>query len=108
MEKYTNLDVPDDVLGIQALRKIHRDGVKRHQLGLILEGETPAPLGFDREDILVNGRKCGQMTNCVWSPRLKANIGYALIAVEQQIGDTVQIARRTGLTAARLVDLPFL
>ena len=108
MEKYTNLDVPDDVLGIQALRKIHRDGVKRHQLGLILEGETPAPLGFDREDILVNGRKCGQMTNCVWSPRLKANIGYALIAVEQQIGNTVQIARRTGLTAARLVDLPFL
>lgn len=108
MEKYTNLDVPDDVLGIQALRQIHRDGVKRHQLGLVLEGETPAPLGFDREDILVNGRKCGRMTNCVWSPRLKANIGYALISVEQQIGDTVKIARQSGFTEAKLVALPFL
>lgn len=108
MEKYVNLDVPDDVLGIQALRRIKREGVKRHQLGLILEGETPAPLGFEREDIHVSGRKVGQMTNCMWSPRMKANIGYALIAVEIGIGDEVEIIRQSGITKAKLVDLPFL
>jgi glycine cleavage system aminomethyltransferase T len=108
MEKYVNLDVPDDVLGIQALRRIKREGVKRHQLGLILEGGTPAPLGFEREDIHVNGRKVGQMTNCMWSPRMKANIGYALIAVEAVIGDEVEIVRQPGITKAKLVDLPFL
>jgi glycine cleavage system aminomethyltransferase T len=108
MEKYVSLDVGDDVLGIQALRQIKREGVKRHQLGLILDGATPAPLGFEREDILVNGRKVGQMTNCMWSPRMKANIGYALISVEHHTGDQVAIARPSGMTAARLVELPFL
>jgi glycine cleavage system aminomethyltransferase T len=108
MDKYVDLDVPDDVVGIQALRKIRRDGVARHQLGLVLEGDTPAPLGFRREDIFQNGQRTGIMTNCVWSPRMKANIGYALISVTANVGDTVHIHRSTGITSARLVALPFL
>jgi glycine cleavage system aminomethyltransferase T len=108
LEKYVDLHVPDDVVGIEALRQIKREGVKRHQLGLILEGTAPAPLGFRREDILVKGKKVGMMTNCVWSPRLKANIGYALIGVEHKPGDVVDISRANGITEAKLVDLPFL
>ena len=49
--KYVDLDVADDVVGIQALRRIKAEGVKRHQLGLVLEGETPAPLAFRRDDM---------------------------------------------------------
>ncbi len=108
MEKYVNLDVPEDTLGINALRQIARDGVKRHQLGVILEGQTPAPLGFAHEDIEFKGHKIGVMTNCVWSPRMKSNIGYALISVEAGIGDEVEIVRQSGNTKAKLVDLPFL
>ncbi len=48
----------DDVVGIAALRQIAETGPKRHQLGLILEGEKPAPLGFAWEDLLdQNGTK---------------------------------------------------
>ncbi len=108
LEKYVDLAVPDDVVGIQALRAIKRNGVARHQLGLVLEGTTPAPLGFRREDIFHDGRPVGVMTNSVWSPRMKANIGYALISVTAKVGATVQIMRQTGMTTARLVDLPFL
>ena len=108
MEKYVDLHVPDDVVGIQALRKIKAEGVKRHQLGLVLTGDTPAPLGFLREDILQDGQHVGMMTNCVWSPRLKANIGYALVPVAVKVGQSVQIKRSSGMTQARLVDLPFL
>jgi aminomethyltransferase len=108
MEPYVSLNVPDDTIGIQALRQIKQDGVKRHQLGLVLEGDIPAPLGFEREEIRVKGQKVGMMTNCVWSPRMKANIGYALISVAQQPGDLVEIARPAGTTAAKLVPLPFL
>jgi glycine cleavage system aminomethyltransferase T len=106
--QYVNLDVADDVVGIQALRRIHAEGIKRHQLGLILEGETAAPLGFKREDVSHNGSRVGMMTNCVWSPRMKANIGYALINVSAQAGDEVIIHRGTGPVAAKLVELPFL
>ena len=108
LNKYVNLDLPDTVIGIKALREIAAQGVKRHQLGLVLEGELPEPLGFHREVITHEGAFIGEMTNCVWSPRLQANIGYALIATHGRIGDTVTVARKTGPVSARLVDLPFL
>ena len=106
--KYVDLDVADDVVGIQALRRIKAEGVKCHQLGLVLEGETPSPLGFRREDILRDGKRIGMMTNCVWSPRMKANIGYALIDSSVPAGETVQVLRDRGQVAAKLVELPFL
>jgi glycine cleavage system aminomethyltransferase T len=106
--KYINLDVPDDVVGIQALRRIKAEGIKRHQLGLVLEGEKPEPLGFSREVITHNGKPVGMMTNCVWSPRMTCNIGYALIDVAVQAGETVMVQRARGPVAAKLVELPFL
>ena len=106
--KYVNLDVADDVVGIQALRRIKAAGIQRHQLGLVLEGEKAAPLGFEREVIMRNGSKVGMMTNCVWSPRMKANIGYALISSDVNVGEVVTINRTAGPTAAKLVELPFL
>jgi glycine cleavage system aminomethyltransferase T len=106
--KYINLDVPDDVVGIQALRRIKAEGIKRHQLGLVLEGEKPEPLGFKREVIVHGGKAVGMMTNCVWSPRMKCNIGYALIDVGVQAGESVVVQRPSGVVAAKLVELPFL
>ena len=106
--KYVDLDVGDDVVGIQALRRIKAEGVARHQLGLVLDGDAPAPLGFAREEITRNGQRIGMMTNCVWSPRMKANIGYALIDAAVPAGDIVQVQRDLGSVSAKLVELPFL
>ena len=107
--KYIDLDVADDVVGIKALRLIKAQGPKRHQLGLALEGNIADPLSFHWEDILVDGKKVGDMTQCVWSPRLKRNIGYALISCSCKVGDSVTLLRSAGReTQAILVDLPFL
>ncbi|HMQ57258.1 MAG TPA: glycine cleavage T C-terminal barrel domain-containing protein [Rhizobiaceae bacterium] len=106
--KYVDLGVPDDTVGIAALRRIAAEGPKRHQLGLVLEGEAPSPLGFAWEDILHHGEKIGAMTNCTWSYRMKANIGYALVSRDVSPGETVQVMRPAGLVGARLVELPFL
>lgn len=107
--KYIDLDVADDVVGIKALRLIKAQGPKRHQLGLALEGNIADPLSFYWEDILVDGKKVGDMTQCVWSPRLKRNIGYALISCSCKVGDSVTLLRSAGREIkASLVDLPFL
>ena len=107
--KYIDLDVADDVVGIKALRLIKAQGPKRHQLGLALEGNIADPLSFHWEDILVDGKKVGDMTQCVWSPRLKRNIGYALISCSCKVGDSVTLLRSAGREIkASLVDLPFL
>ena len=105
---YMDMDVADDVIGIDVLRKVANEGPKRHQLGLKLGGSEPKPLGFSREEIHVNGKKVGDMTICVWSPRLKENIGFALISVEVKPGDTVTVMRKDGPSEAQLCELPFL
>ena len=46
--KYIDLHVPDDVIGIAALRRIHAQGPRRHQLGVLLDeivSEVPNTFG---------------------------------------------------------------
>ena len=106
--KYIDLDVPDDVIGIKALRRIHDQGPKRHQLGVILAGEQPTKPPFHWNDIMLNGQKVGDMTNCVWSYRLQKNIGFALISRDCQAGDAVEIIKDDQTLSAQLTELPFL
>ena len=108
MEKYVNLEVPDDVIGIQALRKIHKDGVQRQQLGVLLDGEQPTQLGFHWHAIYRDGKRVGDLTNCVWSWRLKRNIGFGLVASACAVGDKVQVHKEGQAVPATLVALPFI
>lgn len=105
---YVDLDVADDVIGIQALRRIQTDGPRRQQLGLVLEGAEPPGPGFHWLEIRKDGRKIGDLTNYVWSWRLERIIGFALIARDCRAGETVGVItggrRRTGT----LTELPFL
>jgi len=108
MERYVDLDVPDNVIGIQALRKIKAEGPKRHQLGVILEGDEPTELPFIWFDMDKAGERVGHMTNCVWSLRLKRNIGFALVARSAQAGDSVTVQKDGHEISGKLVDLPFI
>ena len=73
--KYVDLNVPDDVVGIKSLRKIHKEGPKRHQLGIILEGNEQFKSHGLWYDILLNEKKVGDMTCGIWSNRMEKNIG---------------------------------
>ncbi len=106
--KYIDLGVPDDVVGIQALRRIHSEGPRRHQLGVVLDGDTPTALGFRWHPILKDGVRVGDLTNCVWSYRLKRNIGFALLATRAKAGDTVQVHKDGSLIPGTLQELPFI
>ncbi len=106
--KYLDLDVPDEVIGIGALRQLREEGPRRHQLGVVLDGERPTELGFHWHSITQGGRKVGDMTNCVWSHRLKRNIGFALISTSCAAGDTVQVEKDGRSVTGTLGELPFL
>jgi glycine cleavage system aminomethyltransferase T len=108
LAKYLDLDVPEDVIGIQALRRIRAAGPRRHQLGVVLEGDEPTALGFRWHSIMKNGRKVGDLTNCVWSYRLKQNIGFALISTRCAAGEGVEVIKEGRTLAATLTQLPFL
>lgn len=108
LEKYVDLDVPDEVIGIEALRRIHAAGARRHQLGAVLEGEEPTALGFLWHPILKNDQPVGQLTNCAWSYRLRKNIGFALVDRECAAGDRVEVLKDGQALGATLQALPFL
>ncbi len=106
--KYIDLNVPDDVVGIQALRKIADEGPKRHQLGIILDGDEPISSSFIWDDVIYNGEKIGDVTNSSWSRRLEKNIGFVLIRSDVNVGETVTVKLPTGDVSGTLVDLPFI
>lgn len=108
LEKFVDLDVGDEVVGIDALRRIRSDGPRRHQLGLILDDDEPAEHHSDWYDILADGEKVGDMTNGVWSRRLKRNIGFALISRRMAAGDRVEVQKDGRRIPAKLIELPFL
>lgn len=105
--RYVDLDVPDEVIGIAALRRIHAAGPRRHQLGVVLGGSEPVQAGFVWCDIERGGRKVGDMTTCVWSYRLRRNIGFALVARACAPGEDVEVILGSRPVSGRLVDLPF-
>lgn len=108
MGKYVDLHVPDDVIGIQALRRVAQQGPKRHSLGLLLDGQEPIRFGFLWHGIYKDGSKVGDMTTATWSYRLRRNIGFALIDRACQSGDRVEVHGTDSVLQATLTDLPFI
>ncbi len=105
--RFVDLDVPDDVIGIQALRRIVADGPKRHQLGIVLKGDDPHPGHEVWYDVLIDGQKVGDMTNGTWSYKLERNIGFGLVSVDCRTGDSVVVLREGEPVPGRLTDIPF-
>jgi glycine cleavage system aminomethyltransferase T len=108
MGKYVDLGVADDTVGIKALRRIKVEGVKRQQLGVVLDDASPAGPSFIWFDILAGGTKIGSMTNIIWSFRLKKNIGFGLVSTTANAGDRVTVIRNGKAEPATLTELPFL
>jgi len=105
--RFMDLDAPDDVVGIDALRRIAAAGPQRHQLGIVLEGDEPRPSHERWYDIVVDGAKVGDMTNGVWSYKLQRNIGFGLVSRDCAIGDSVQVNKGDYIVNGTLTDLPF-
>ncbi len=107
MKPYVDLHVADDVVGIKALREIDMRGVVRHQLGVVLEGYEPTQPHRCWYPIMVNDEKIGDMTNGVFSRKLKRNIGFALVSCKHMAGDRVEVLKDGQKIVGQLTNLPF-
>lgn len=76
--KYCKLDGSVDFVGLKALQRIAQEGVKREIRGLVFGGNR-VPACSKPWAVTVGKRQVGQITSGIWSPRLKANVGLALI-----------------------------
>jgi glycine cleavage system aminomethyltransferase T len=66
-------------IGKEALQRIHREGVRRRLVGLVIDGE-PAAIEFEGAwPVFGDGRPVGRATAVLYSPALKKNIALAMI-----------------------------
>ncbi|MEO1266006.1 MAG: glycine cleavage T C-terminal barrel domain-containing protein, partial [Pseudomonadota bacterium] len=98
----------EEIVGLQALRRINEEGPKRYQIGVVLDGDTPEPSNAVWLPIEHNGARVGHMTNGVWSRRLKRNIGFALVSRDVTVGSRVDVVKDGQRVGAETVWLPFI
>jgi aminomethyltransferase len=98
-----NLDKAADFIGRDALKRIAKDGVKKKLVGVEIAG-TKMDLNMTRYPV----RGGGHVSSCVHSPRLKKNIGYAMLPVERASEKRLEIDAPDGVRSAIIVPMPFI
>jgi aminomethyltransferase len=108
LARLVNLDKAPDFIGREALRRISKEGVRKKLVGVEISG-TRMDLNFTRYPVRAEGKTAGCVTSCVHSPRLKKNIGYALVALEYSAAGTrLEVESPDSTRSAVVVPMPFI
>ncbi|MEM7331993.1 MAG: glycine cleavage T C-terminal barrel domain-containing protein [Chloroflexota bacterium] len=108
MERLVSLDKAGGFIGQEALKKIAQQGISQKIVGIIIDGEPMETHNENRWPITKNGERIGELTAFVHSPRLKQNIGYAMVPIEQTtVGTTFNLQTPFGARQATVTTLPF-
>jgi aminomethyltransferase len=73
---------PQDYIGKAALEELRVKGVDRKLVGIELEGEELRAEMSEYWYVFRDGKQVGHVTDAVWSPGLKKNIGYVWVPIE--------------------------
>ena len=108
LERLLNLDVAWDFVGKEALLRIKAQGAERQLVGIELSGEAmPEPNGV-HWPLSDGSLVIGKLTSGVYSPRLKKNIGLALVKLSySKMGTSLGCHDPSGWREATVVELPF-
>jgi aminomethyltransferase len=105
--KYVDFTNSINSIGIQALIEIKSTGISRHQLGVTFDHKMPLESSLFWHPIFFEGKRIGDLTNCIWSYRLKKNLGFALVSYSSVVGDRVSVNLDGNIAEGSLVNLPF-
>ncbi len=104
--KYCDLDQEADFIGKDALKRIAAEGVTQKLVGIEILGE-PLRSNTQHWPIYKAGQRIGQVTSCVYSPRLKKNIGLAMLKLPYtEIGTPFEIDTPQGSLSGLVAETP--
>ncbi len=108
LDRLVSLDTNINFVGKNSLKKIKENGIKRKQVGLILDCEPLERPNTTFWKIYKNKNKIGKVTSAVYSPRLKKNIALAMISIEEaDIGNVLDVEKSFSMIKATVVNKPF-
>ena len=98
-----------DYIGRDALKKIKAAGVKQKLVGIEIDGAR-IEMNAVPWAASANGKVVGKVTSAIWSPRMKKNIGYAMVPIAHAVLGTKLTVDVPGSGArnATVVPRPFL
>ncbi len=100
---------PQDYIGKAALEALRSTSVDRKLVGIEIEGDELRAEMSEYWDVSSGGKTVGHMTDAVWSPGLKRNIGYVWVPIElAEPGNRLEIHAEDGRThAGSTAAIPF-
>lgn len=108
MGRFVDLNMDIEFIGKAALQKIYASGIKRKQVGLVIDGPPLTGPNTTFWKISKNGKAIGKVTSAIYSPRLKKNIALAMVTIDNSENDTeLMIQMNTNFVKATVVDKPF-
>ena len=106
--RLVNLDTDINFIGKDALKNINKDGIKRKQVGVILNCEPLTGPNTTFWEILKDNEVIGKITSAVYSPRLKQNIALAMVSINSsEIGTILDVKMNDKIIKATVVEKPF-
>src|SRR5216117_1374 len=103
-----DLDKSSDFIGKAALARIKDEGPKWKLVGIEIDGK-PIEFNMTKWTMIARGRPVGRVTSAIHSPRLKSNIGYAMLpVVHADMGTELIVEHPDGPRTATIVKKPFL
>ena len=107
-DRLVNLDSEINFIGKEALKKIKQEGIKRKQVGLIIDSDPLSGPNTTFWPVEKDGKTVGKVTSAVYSPRLKKNIALAMIEISHsELGNQLDIETHEGKYSATIVEKPF-
>ena len=107
-DRLVNLESDINFIGKEALKKIKREGIKRKQVGLVINCDPLLGPNTIFWSLFKNDHKIGKVTSAVYSPRLKKNIALAMIDVKySEIGTELTVIIEDKKISCKVVEKPF-
>ena len=99
---------PQDYLGKAALQALRAKGVDRKLVGIVLDGDELRAEMSEAWPVHKGGRRVGHMTDAIWSPGLRQNIGYVWVPIElADPGTRLDVESEHGSLVGTTAAIPF-
>ena len=107
-DRLVNLDTDINFIGKEALKKIKHEGVKRKQVGLIIDCDALSGPNTTFWPIKKDNTQIGKISSAVYSPRLKKNIALGMVDIDHsEIGNKFEVTADDNKFNCTIVEKPF-
>ena len=108
LERLVDLEMDADFIGKNALKKIKEEGVKRRQVGIVINCPPLENSNTSYWPIFIDSKEVGFVTSAIHSPRLNKNIAMAIVSIDySSLNTTASVETPHGTYPVKVVEKPF-